>query len=73
LLDCVDSTELAANYFPITQAEERLRKDGVVGEEHANATHHEVGREVRHAMQRISGLSPEELPAVPSLKRLPKP
>ena len=72
LLDCIGSTELAANYFRITQAEEKLRKDGVIGETHANATHFEVGQRVRQTMQSISGLSPEDLPAAPSLKRLSK-
>jgi len=72
LLDCVGSTELAANYFRITQTEEKLRKDRIDGERLATNVHATVGSEVRRTMQHISGIAPEDLPAAPSLKRLPK-
>jgi DNA-damage-inducible protein D len=63
------STELAAHYFRITQAEERLNRDHVRGEAQACDTHARVGREVRAAMKRSSGVLPEDLPAAPPLKR----
>ena len=56
------STELAANLFRATQAEEKLRRDEVVGKDAANHTHHEVGKQVRRAIKEIGGTMPEDLP-----------
>ncbi len=73
LLDCIGDVELAANYFRITQTEQKLKRDGIHREQHAIDVHREVGRQVRDTMQKISGTKPEELPAAPSLKRLKVP
>ena len=62
ILDHMGSTELAANYFRITQTEERLKKGDVNGEEQANNTHFKIGEKVRETMIEISGVAPEELP-----------
>lgn len=62
ILDHMGSTELAANLFRATQAEEKLRRDEVVGKTAANATHHEVGERVREAIESIGGTMPENLP-----------
>ena len=62
ILDHMGSTELAANYFRITQTEERLKKGDVNGEEQANNTHFKIGQKVRETMIEISGVAPEELP-----------
>lgn len=70
LLDCIDREELAANEFRITQAEARLKKDRVQGEQRAIETHFEVGKKVRKAIEDIKGTMPEKLLAVPSIKRL---
>ena len=43
ILDHMGSTELAANLFRATQAEEKLRRDGVLGKDAANRTHRKVG------------------------------
>jgi DNA-damage-inducible protein D len=51
ILDHMGSAELAANYFRATQAEEKLRRDGVKGKAAANATHFTVGREVRETIK----------------------
>jgi DNA-damage-inducible protein D len=37
------STELAANLFRATQAEEKLRRDNIKGKAKANETHFNVG------------------------------
>jgi DNA-damage-inducible protein D len=61
----MDSEELSANWFRITQTEGKLRKmadEGVTGKGIANDTHYAVGREVRAAIERIGGTMPEELP-----------
>ncbi|WP_026748224.1 DNA damage-inducible protein D [Leptotrichia trevisanii] len=62
ILDHMGSTELAANYFRITQTEERLKKGDIQGEEIANNTHFNIGKKVREVMIEISGTKPEELP-----------
>ncbi|OFX11866.1 MAG: DNA damage-inducible protein D [Alphaproteobacteria bacterium RIFOXYD12_FULL_60_8] len=72
ILDRMGSTELAANFFRVTQTEEKLRKDKIKGLEKAYATHYAVGRQVRDAMLKISGIAPEDLPAVESIKQAEK-
>jgi hypothetical protein len=72
ILDRMGSTELAANFFRVTQTEEKLRKDKVRGLEKAYATHYAVGRQVRDAMLKISGIAPEDLVAVDDIKHAEK-
>ena len=63
ILDYMGATELAANYFRITQTEEKLRNDDSINtEDKANRTHYEVGAKVRKTMLEISGKAPEDLP-----------
>lgn len=71
ILDYMGSTELAANLFRATQAEEKLRRDKVNGKDKANQTHFEVGAKVRQTIKELGGTMPEELP-VPekSVKKL---
>lgn len=70
LLDCVNHTELAANYFRITQAQERIAKQPRPDERLATQTHHDVGVEVRNTIKKIGGKMPESLPAETSLKKM---
>lgn len=70
LLDCVGRAELAANEFRITQTEEKLRIEGIKGEQRAIDTHFSVGKRVRQAIKDIGGTMPELLPAEPSIKKL---
>src|SRR4051794_5884265 len=51
ILDHMGSTELAANLFRATQADEKLRRDQIQGINNANRTHYEVGQEVRETIQ----------------------
>jgi DNA-damage-inducible protein D len=62
ILDHMGSTELAANLFRATQAEEILRREQVQGKEAANRTHYEVGQAVRRTIVEIGGTLPEDLP-----------
>ncbi|WP_085579286.1 MULTISPECIES: DNA damage-inducible protein D [unclassified Pseudomonas] len=62
ILDHMGSTELAANLFRATQAEEKLRRDKVQGKQQANQVHLEVGRKVRETIADLGGTMPEELP-----------
>jgi DNA-damage-inducible protein D len=70
ILDHMGSTELAANLFRATQAEEKLRRDEVKGKGAANRTHREVGAKVRQTIQELGGTMPEELPMVESIKKI---
>ena len=62
ILDHMGSTELAANYFRITQTEEKLRREQIKGEENANITHFRVGQKVRQTIAELGGTMPEDLP-----------
>jgi DNA-damage-inducible protein D len=70
ILDHMGSTELAANLFRATQAEEKLRRDEVKGKDAANRTHREVGAKVRKTIQELGGTMPEELPVVESIRKI---
>jgi DNA-damage-inducible protein D len=70
ILDHMGSTELAANLFRATQAEEKLRRDRVKGKEAANRTHREVGAKVRKTIKELGGTMPEDLPTADSVKKL---
>lgn len=63
ILDYMGSTELAANLFRATQAEEKLKRDKVINKSVANQTHNEVGKKVRQTIQELGGDMPEDLPA----------
>lgn len=62
ILDHMGSTELAANLFRATQAEEKLKRDGVQGKAQANKLHHAVGAKVRQTIKDLGGTLPEHLP-----------
>ena len=62
ILDFMGSTELAANYFRITQTDERLKQGDIKTENLACKTHNDIGKKVRETMIEISGITPEELP-----------
>ena len=62
ILDYMGSTELAANLFRATQAEEKLRREHIQGKSEANKTHYEVGKKVRQTIKELGGTMPEDLP-----------
>lgn len=70
ILDRAGRAELAANEFRITQTEQKLVNERIVGEEHAIQAHAHVGSEVRRAMERSGGTMPEDLPPEPSIKKI---
>ena len=72
ILDRMGSTELAANFFRVTQTEEKLRKEQILGKEKAFDTHYAVGRQVRDAMLKISGIAPEDLAPADSIRAAEK-
>jgi len=72
ILDHMGSTELAANLFRATQAEEKLKRDQIKGKQKANNAHYEVGKKVRQTIQELGGAMPEDLPKAEVLKTLRK-
>jgi len=70
ILDHMGTTELAANLFWSTQAEEKLRRDQVQGKDAANEVHYEAGVVVRRAIAELGGTMPEDLPTADSIKKL---
>jgi len=62
ILDHMGSTELAANLFRATQAEDKLKRDNIQGKDNANSTHYEVGKIVRKTIEELGGTMPEKLP-----------
>lgn len=73
ILDHMGSTELAANLFRATQAEEKLKRDNIKGRDNANQTHHEVGKKIRQTIKELGGEMPENLPSPEkSVKKIEK-
>jgi len=70
ILDHMGATELAANLFRSTQAEEKLRRDQVQGKDNANQVHYQAGIIVRRAIAELGGTMPEDLPTLDSIKKL---
>ena len=62
ILDHMGSTELAANLFRATQAEEKLKRENIRGKQRANQAHYEVGQKVRQTIKELGGTMPENLP-----------
>lgn len=70
LLDRMGSTELAANLFRATQAEDKLRRENVRNKDQANRIHGEVGRKVRKTIHELGGTMPENLPVAENIKKV---
>ena len=62
ILDNMGSEELASNLFRITQTESKLKKDNIMGEDNANKTHYNIGKNIRDVIEKNGGTKPEELP-----------
>jgi DNA-damage-inducible protein D len=62
ILDHMGITELAANLFRATQAEDKLKRENIIGKEKANQAHLEVGEKVRQTIKDLGGTMPEDLP-----------
>ena len=62
ILDYMNSEELGANIFRITQTDALLKTNKVSTEDEACSTHNQVGRVVRAAIEKLGGTMPEDLP-----------
>ncbi len=73
ILDNMGSDELIVNLFRISQTEQKLKNENVKLEKEANATHYEVGKEIRNTIEKLGGTMPENFPTPEkSLKELEK-
>lgn len=72
LMDRMNATELAANQFRMTQARDKLAREGIRDQQQAIRTHEQVGQEVRAAIARIGGERPENIPAAEPIKDVEK-
>jgi DNA-damage-inducible protein D len=72
LLDRMDTTELAANQFRMTQTRDKLAREGINQQQQAIHAHEVVGREVREAIKRIGGTMPEKIPAAEPISAVEK-
>lgn len=72
ILDHVGSTELAANLFRATQAEEKLRRENTIGKNRANQVHFDVGKRVRQTIRDLGGTMPENLPIAENIEKVAK-
>jgi len=71
-LDRMDSEELAANDFRITQTDAKLRRENVQGERAAIEAHREVGKGVRQLIAELGNTMPEDLPVAVPIKEVRK-
>jgi len=62
ILDHMGSEELAANLFRATQADAKLRREKIRGEDLASLAHYQVGQKVRKTIEDLGGTMPEDLP-----------
>jgi DNA-damage-inducible protein D len=71
-LDHAPHEELAANYFKATQAEAKLRREGITGQRNAEQAHREVGEAVRKTIIDLGNTPPENLPAEEHIRHVEK-
>jgi DNA-damage-inducible protein D len=69
IFDVMGREGLAANLLRITATDEKLTRENIQDEDTAILTHHDVGREVRGAVERIHQQAPEDLPRATSLRK----
>jgi DNA-damage-inducible protein D len=72
LMDRMDTTELIANQFRMSQTREKLKKENIKNPRDAMETHEIVGKKVRLAIEDIGGTLPENLPPVEHIKSVEK-
>lgn len=71
-LDFMQSQELAANLFRITQTEAKVRNEDIIGQGALEAAALAVGQAVRQTMFELSGTRPEALPRAGDIRDVHK-
>lgn len=72
LMDRMDTTELAANLFRMTQTRDKLKNERIKDQREAMQAHEMVGKKVRTAIQEIGGILPENMPPAEPIKTVEK-
>jgi DNA-damage-inducible protein D len=72
LMDRMDTTELAANLFRMTQTRDKLKNERIKNQRDAMETHEMVGKKVRSVIEEIGGTLPENIPAAEPIKKVKK-
>ncbi|MES2273408.1 MAG: DNA damage-inducible protein D [Chlamydiota bacterium] len=72
LMDRMDTTELAANQFRMTQTRDKLKRENIKNQRDAIETHETVGKEVRAAIAKIGGTFPENIAPAEPIKNVEK-
>ena len=72
LMDRMDTTELIANQFRMSQTREKLKRENIRNQRDAMETHEMVGEKVRSAIEEIGGTLPENIPPVEHIKTVEK-
>lgn len=72
ILDHMGSEELAANMFRTTQAEAKLKRENIQGQDNANRAHRDVGKKVRQTIRELGGTMPEKLQTPDHIKESQK-
>lgn len=69
-LDYMDTAELAANLFRITQTEERIKNQNLQGQAALEKAAEVVGKDVRNLMVKNGGTPPEDMPTVQDIRQV---
>jgi DNA-damage-inducible protein D len=72
LIDRMGRTELAAHLFRITQTDEKIKNDRLVGQQQLEQAAADVGKTVRRTMIELSNTRPEQLPAEENIRNVRK-
>ena len=72
LMDRMDTTELIANQFRMSQTREKLKRENIQNPRDAIETHEAVGKEVRAVIAKIGGTPPENIPPAEPIKNVEK-
>ena len=72
LMDRMDTTELAANLFRMTQTRDKLKNERIHNPRDAMETHEMIGKKVRSTIEEIGGTLPENIPPAESIKKVKK-
>ena len=59
ILDNMCSDELIVNLFRISQTNQRLKNENIKGEDNANKTHYDMGKNIRNFIKKHGGTLPE--------------
>jgi DNA-damage-inducible protein D len=72
LMDRMDTTELIANQFRMSQTREKLQRENIKNQRDAMETHELVGKKVRSTIEELGGTLPENIHPAEPIKTVKK-